>query len=145
MNQTSRRPKYDRYVTFKFCIFQVLIINVPSQNLSFTWFFGLNEKMFYLVAMVTKFKNIPSFSWPACHDFCHQILLKYTKKCYYIMFLAILPEDNYLNGAKLSENIFHFHSRSIFILPKLINFQNHFTFLLSVYPMMHLEKTIHFS
>ena len=33
---------------------------------------------------------------------------------HYIMFLTILPRNNYLNGAKLSQNIFHFHSTAIF-------------------------------
>ena len=36
------------------------------------------------------------------------------KKCYYIMFLAILPNDDDLNGAKLSQNIFHFEGTVIF-------------------------------
>ena len=30
------------------------------------------------------------------------------------MFLAILPKNNALNGAKLSQNIFHFQSTAIF-------------------------------
>ena len=34
--------------------------------------------------------------------------------CYYIMFLAILPNNDDLNGAKLSQNIFHFERTAIF-------------------------------
>ena len=37
------------------------------------------------------------------------------KKCYYIMFLAILAQNNYLNGAKLSQNIFHFKKHCHFL------------------------------
>ena len=47
----------------------------------------------------------------------HQKLLKYiflVKKCYYIMFLAISPKNNDLNGAKPSQNNFHFQSTAIF-------------------------------
>ena len=32
-----------------------------------------------------------------------------------IMFLAILPNNDDLNGAKLSQNIFHFESTAIFL------------------------------
>ena len=68
----------------------------------------------------------------------------FCKKCYYIMFLAISPNNDDLNGAKLSQNIFHFESTANFF-SKLVNSQNYFTFLLSVYPMMHIEKTTHLS
>ena len=36
------------------------------------------------------------------------------KNCYYVMFLAISPKNNGLNGAKLSQDIFCFKSTAIF-------------------------------
>ena len=46
------------------------------------------------------------------------------KKCFYIMFLAILPNNDDLNGAKLSQNNFHFESTAIFF--KIGQFTNLF-------------------
>ena len=92
--------------------------------------------MFYLVAMVTKSKKILNFSLLGCHGnhnftysciesyfyqchhiFCNQKLIKFTffvKNVIIIIMLAISPKNIDLNGAKLSQDIFHFESTAIF-------------------------------
>ena len=54
--------------------------------------------------------SMPSCFQPSKTDKMHCL----GKKCYYIMFLAISPKNNDLNGAKLSQNIFRFESTAIF-------------------------------
>ena len=59
------------------------------------------------------------------------------------MLLAILPKNNDLNGAKLSQFFFHFQSLVLFFLQNCLIFKKCSHFYCQFYSIMHFEKKLY--